>query len=247
MGGCYNFFENIRYEKLIEKKTSTLNGLKAFWIKTNELRYINESVESPRESVTIERYLIPQKDTFLIIEITYKDSVPNDLSRTLSTFRIIPSIPESWITYENSQYNEIKFKHPENYKIVENNQGKRIGITSSKGIINLYYFDKNDELGSYINSTGDFAPRKGEIGYSSIYESENYLGNNVEQLKFSLNAFTFNQGGNYAIRVYDPSRKQVTLYFYTPTTDTLKFRITSPESVEMVMNQILMSINQLMK
>jgi len=249
MGDCYNFFENIQYEKLLEKKMTTLNGMGAFWIKTSEkLGYVNESADSLGEPVTVERYLIPQKDTFLIIEITYKDSVSNDLSRTLSTFRIIPSIPESWITYENSQYNEIKFKHPENYRIVENNQEKRIGITSSEGIINLYYFDKNDELGSYINSIGDFAPRKGGVGYSSIYEAENYLGNDVEQLKFSLNAFTFIQGGNHAIRVYDPSHKRVTVYFYTYTTDTLKFfRVTSPESMEMVMNQILMSMNQLMK
>lgn len=243
-GGCSRFFENRDYEKLQEKKMVNLSGTNTFWIKTIIPEGSTNKLPPhvPIESTTIERYVIPQKNRFLILELKYKDKVSTELSKAISSFRLIPIIPSSWVEYKKNDNSKISFKYPNNYKVSENTQNKLVELKSPNSTITLYYFDTNNGLGKFfMNQTG-----YPYMDLGSSYKAEQSLGNDVTNLKFSLNAFTYNQGGDQAIRVFDPKLQQVTIYFYA-NGSPLIYRITSSEDMEIEINQILMAINDLMR
>lgn len=245
-GGCGKFFEYKDYEKLQEKKVLSLKGNTAYWIKTIIPEGSTNKLPPhvPIESATIERYFIPQKSRFLIIELIYKNRITNELTKAVDSFKLIPIVPPTWIEYKNNENSKIRFKYPNDYKLTEDIQKKEIGITSSQGTIIINYLGKNDEISKYFNyqSHSDFPYLSLESGYSA----EEYLGNDIAKLKFSINAFTFRQGGDTGIRVLDENKQQVTVYFYT-TGSSLTYRISAPKNMETIMDQILLSVNELMR
>jgi hypothetical protein len=241
-GGCSKFFESKDYEKLLEKKIVSLSGTNSFWIKTTIRGGSTNKILPHPIGSTIERYVIPHKGKFLILELNYKDKISNELSKAIDSFRLIPNIPSNWVEYKKNDNSKIRFKHPKEYKITENISKKQIEMKSSKGTITLDYYDKNDELGKLFIQ-GDYLSID-YIDLESSYKAEQFLGNDITSLKFSLNAFTYSQGGNEVIRVFNPSKQQVVVYFYVYDSPLI-YRITSPESMETEMNQILMSVNEL--
>jgi len=240
--GCRKFFELKGYEKLLEKKIINLSGTNAFWIKTTIPEGSTNEVPSYITiGSTVERYIIPHKDRFLILELNYKDKISNELSKAIDSFRLIPNIPPNWVEYEKNDNSKIRFKHPNEYEITENISKKQIEMKSSKGTIILDYYDKNDELGKLFMYETGYQNMELESGY----KAEQFLGNDITNFKFSINAFSYGQGGDKAIRVFNPSKQQEVVYFYAYGSPLI-YRITSPESMEMEMNQILMSVNKLM-
>lgn len=244
-GGCSKFFKNKDYEKLQEKKIVNLDGNNVFWVKTiiPEGSTYKLPPHTPIKSATIERYIIPQKNRFLILELNYKDKKSDELLKTVSSFRLIPNLPLNWIEHKDDNISKLKFKYPNEYKFTEYIQKKQIEATSLQGTVIINYFDKNDGISKYFNykSDSDFPYLTLESGYSA----EKYLNNDITKLKFSINAFTFRQGGDIAIRVFNSDKQQVTVYFYT-TGSSLTYRISAPKTMETIMNQMLVSVNELM-
>lgn len=217
-------------EKIITKEEVKIGGIRAFKIISN-----------------VERIIVPKQKSVLVFEIQNKNANTNIIDQIINTFSLISTIPNNWKLYSDTKITGFKIKYPSNYEVkkLENSSSQSYDVVfvGPGGNITFNFYNDSSPIKKDFASAHDYSSN-----INAAIQAEQLLKEDVITSKFNQNAFTFEQGGDYAIRVIHPLKQDFNLYFiFSSYFNPLGFpsiKVNAPIALEQTVNQMLMSLNE---
>jgi hypothetical protein len=248
-GGYYKLIPD--FEKIVQKEEIKMAGFRGLKVSTIK--------EEQREQV-YEYILLPVKNKIVDFQLSYKfpkpaslddipESVTTVIAQIINTYGQLKEPPLNWKLYSDKRF-PIGINYPSNWN-VEQKSEKENYIISFRPLAIEKFGESSIKL--------HFLPNAKEAMTYELTKFEQFVQKEENASQEALNleryAFTFLQGGDYAIKVIPPSRKtSLSIYFPCQDAKCVNYLIRADlfvenneafEELSEIFDQMLISFNKI--